>query len=711
MQGLGSLQDLGSWGSNLLGQASTQLAPAAAAASGMASSSLQRGADLLSKGTKAVKASLKEGVSTATFVGASHSIDDPRLRSTRRVTEVQFLAEGGFGVVMKVTDNASGEAFALKKIRCQEGVQVASSFAAAEREAKILTSLSPHPNIIQCLGYAIDQHAGGGQTVKVLMEYCTGGHLLDFMDRRDGKLSAREVLEIFVQITSAVQHLHSQSPPIQHRDLKVENVLRGSGNIWKLCDFGSCSTQTIPAVEFTRPELLDLQEEIDKTVTMLYRPPEMADIQLNFRKGYTISEQVDIWMLGCILYTLAFYRHPFQDNPTAMAITNGKYFIPSDHELSKSKKLCGLIHWLLAADPKHRPPTGKILQLLPTIGKLTYEDMLASMPEAVCDKIRKLDIYSARRDTGDIYLPSDLSSAVAAAEAMAKGGPGPAQALKRASTQPATASGSQRPTRDATNTAHTIAQGDFDLAFALAPSSSSSSFPPVPEPLHQGKSEIAGQANGSTTAMNLWSLNAPPIASAAPAPMSPPAGELGDLLDFGFGSSAPSSAPQVVPSASTSAGLQLPIQHGADWSADFGNFSSAPSLPATSPQRVPSGNQLGGMSPMGALTPARSSSPPVGVMVSPGFAASAMTASPPVMQASPWMGGMGLNGQLGGYGGCASPVYAAPATSAAVAFACDFADFTAAPAPPAQTAGSPGTIHPATADRSSSPAVGNLLDF
>lgn len=32
--------------------------------------------------------------------------------------------------------------------------------------------------------------------------------------------------------------------------------------------------------------MVDLvQDEIDKTVTMLYRPPEMADVQLNSRKA------------------------------------------------------------------------------------------------------------------------------------------------------------------------------------------------------------------------------------------------------------------------------------------------------------------------------------------------------------------------------------------------------------------------------------------
>lgn len=39
----------------------------------------------------------------------------------------------------------------------------------------------------------------------------------------------------------------------------------------------------------------------------MYRPPEMADIYQQFE----VSEKVDVWMLGCILYTMCFYVQPF----------------------------------------------------------------------------------------------------------------------------------------------------------------------------------------------------------------------------------------------------------------------------------------------------------------------------------------------------------------------------------------------------------------
>jgi len=584
---MSSLQGLGSWGSNLLGNVGTHLGSAAGGVGELASSGLQKGSNLVRSSAKAVKSFTTDNLSG--HFGASHSFRDVQ-GNEMLVTEVSRIAEGGFGEVLKVVDSRSGQAFALKKIVCQEGVQVASSLEAAEQEAQILQRLPPHPNIVRCLGFATETHPGGGSTVKLLMELCCGGHLLDFMDSKDGKLSAREVLEPFTQIVSAVRHLHVQQPPIQHRDLKVENVLQGEGGVWKLCDFGSCSTERTPAQELPRAAMMKLQEQIDKTVTMMYRPPEMADIELNFRNGYSITELVDIWMLGCILYTLAFYRHPFQDNATAMAITNAKYFIPYEHPLAKSTKLVALLHWLLAADPKDRPSAIKLCEVLASISKTSYESFHDSLPAAVQEKIhRNKNLFGKHKAIdADVPIPLDIMSRAPQTSQRRQSAPtADSQPTRGAAVAPKPRSNTDGPSQNPAPN-----QDGFDLRFALQPELMSGASSGGPSQNGVAKTSQAQKPSAAPpppmTSDDLLSWTSPDTVG-GPAVVTPKAAnapampDMNDLLGF---SSAPEPAapftasfPDVAQSAPMPAQGSSPAVQDTDW-CDFSSFSPS-SVPMT----------------------------------------------------------------------------------------------------------------------------------
>ncbi|CBZ54621.1 hypothetical protein NCLIV_050490 [Neospora caninum Liverpool] len=294
-------------------------------------------------------------------------------------------------------DVSSGETFALKRILCQEKER----YRLARAEAKLMESLPPHPNIVGFFGAAVETIAatattGSAREVLLLLELCEGGHLLDLLDRHRGSLKEEWILHIIKEITAGLAHLHSQPLPVAHRDLKIENVLccprassdrrgdrqdkredkrednrdAGTGErsgesvegatpldfCFKLCDFGSSHTRQVDTAHCSREELLRTEDEIERNTTLMYRPPEMVDVYRRF----LIGPQVDMWMLGCILYTLCFYRHPFQEE-SSLAIANANYTVP-DNEYSQ--ELVELLHWLLSVDPKDRPTSSELLRVL-----------------------------------------------------------------------------------------------------------------------------------------------------------------------------------------------------------------------------------------------------------------------------------------------------------------------------------------------------------
>lgn len=209
------------------------------------------------------------------------------------------LGEGGYAFVHRVTDESTGEQFALKRIHIQNRTikqQIAS-------EVKYWKLLSGHSNVVSFVDVAEDKQTN---KVLILSELCTGGSLFDLINKFNGKLSEAQIVHIMIDLCKGLSHLHSKG--IAHRDIKVENVLVHNKQ-FKLCDFGSASKQVL---DHNDPKLTSaaLEEEIERfeaLTTMMYRPPEMIDHYLKYR----VDTQADIWMLGCVLFSMCFGFHPF----------------------------------------------------------------------------------------------------------------------------------------------------------------------------------------------------------------------------------------------------------------------------------------------------------------------------------------------------------------------------------------------------------------
>ncbi|XP_002512151.2 AP2-associated protein kinase 1 isoform X2 [Ricinus communis] len=252
------------------------------------------------------------------------------------------IAEGGFSCVYLALDAMhASKQYALKHMICNDE----ESLELALKEINVMKSFQGHPNIVALCAHAI-LDKGRTKEALLVMEFCEKS-LVSVLDSRGaGYFEEKQVLSIFRDACNAVFAMHSQSPPIAHRDLKAENLLLGPDGSWKLCDFGSTS---INHKRFEKPEDMGIEEDnIRKYTTPAYRAPEMWDLLRRDR----ISEKVDIWALGCLLFRICYFKNAF-DGESKLQILNGNYRIP---DLPKySMPVTDLIRDMLQASPDDRP--------------------------------------------------------------------------------------------------------------------------------------------------------------------------------------------------------------------------------------------------------------------------------------------------------------------------------------------------------------------
>lgn len=259
---------------------------------------------------------------------------------SHRVVIQKYLSEGGFAHVylVKMPKPVDGTDLAVLK---RVAVPDKESLRGMRIEVETMKRLKGHRPIVTYIDSHASELGNGGYEVFLLMEFCNGGGLIDFMNTRlQHRLTEPEILNIFTDIAEGVACMHYLKPALLHRDLKVENVLinsNGSVKRFKLCDFGSASPPKPAPTTVVECRLMD--EDVQKHTTLQYRSPEMIDV---YRKQ-PMNEKSDIWALGVLLYKLCYYTTPFEDQGQ-LAILNASYRFPSHPVFSdRLKKLIGNI--------------------------------------------------------------------------------------------------------------------------------------------------------------------------------------------------------------------------------------------------------------------------------------------------------------------------------------------------------------------------------
>lgn len=315
----------------------------------------------------------------AANAGGDVWINENRYRIIRK------LGEGGFAFVFLVkeilTNNSSDNVdvgvtkksnkssyisddgtYAMKKVLIQSDEQLA-----LVKEEIRNSSLFSHYNLLPLLDHAIiSVKPTAEQTWKheayLLFPVHMDGTLFDNAKAMKAKkefFSTSDVLQIFRQVCSGLQHMHNLDPPYAHNDVKPGNVLltrkKGQPPLAVLMDFGSASLARRQIR--SRSEALQLQEWAAEHCSAPFRAPELWDCpsQADF------DERTDIWSLGCTLFAIMYGESPFEyalgesGGSLQLAIINAQIKWPAGPNPPYPEALHQFVTWMLQPQASIRP--------------------------------------------------------------------------------------------------------------------------------------------------------------------------------------------------------------------------------------------------------------------------------------------------------------------------------------------------------------------
>jgi len=197
---------------------------------------------------------------------------------------VKQIASGGFSAIYTVQDDQR-KIFVLKESVIPTTTDEKTKEKAKEhfrREAEILIKLN-HPNVAKVVDHFVDTARD-----YLLLEYIEGPDVRD-LARRQGKQPVEIVLKWSEQMSDVLQYLHTQVPPVIHRDISPDNIVINQNGDAVLIDFGAAN-------EFVG----------EATGTLVGKQAYMSPEQIRGK----VTPQSDIYSLGATMYFFLTAKDP-----------------------------------------------------------------------------------------------------------------------------------------------------------------------------------------------------------------------------------------------------------------------------------------------------------------------------------------------------------------------------------------------------------------
>lgn len=285
----------------------------------------------------------------------------PKYPGLDRYILVEKMGDGAFSNVYRAKDTLSQmDEVAIKVVRKFE--MNSNQRANILKEVQIMRQLD-HPNIVKLIDFS-----ESSQFYYIVLELCPGGELFHQIVRLT---YFSEELSRFVitQVAEAIEYLHETSGVV-HRDIKPENLLfypsqyipskhqkqRQPGDEDKVDEgefvpgVGAGGIGTIKIADFGLSKVIWDSQTMTPCGTVGYTAPEIV-------KDERYSKSVDMWALGCVLYTLLCGFPPFYDESIQVLtekVARGQYTFLSPWWDDISKSAQDLVSHLLTVDPDKR---------------------------------------------------------------------------------------------------------------------------------------------------------------------------------------------------------------------------------------------------------------------------------------------------------------------------------------------------------------------